>query len=106
MRLEQLFSFLQADANDTFTLYSIAYEYMQLQDFPKSVEYFERLRAVNPQYTGLYYHLGIVYEKMGQADKGMEIFQKGIEVATAVKDLHALSELKNIYQNREMGIED
>ena len=71
-----------------------------------NIEYFEKLRTVNPNYTGLYYHLGIVYEKMGQSEKGMEIFQKGIEVASEVKDLHALSELKNICQNREMGIED
>jgi len=106
MRLEQLFSFLQADPNDTFTLYSIAYEYMQLRDFPKAIEYFEQLRTVNPNYTGLYYHLGIVYEKVGQPEKGMEIFQKGIEIASEMKDQHALSELKNIYQNREMGIAD
>lgn len=106
MRLEQLFTFLQADENDTFTLYSIAYEYMQLQDFAKSIEFFERLRSLNPQYTGLYYHLGIAYEKAGQPEKGMEIFCKGMEIAAQMKDNHALSELKNIYQNREMGIED
>lgn len=105
-RLDQLFHFLLLDENDAFTLYSIGYEYMQLEEFDKAIIYFERLRKKQASYTGVYFHLGKCYEKLGKPELGMEIFQKGLAICEAAKDTHAYAELKNLIQNRELGIEE
>ncbi len=105
-RLNQLYLYLKMDETDSFSLYSIAYEYMMLKDWELAIVYFERLRAIHPDYTGLYYHLGKIYEKKGEMEEGMTIFMTGIREAEQKNDLHALSELKNLVQNRKMGIYD
>lgn len=105
-RIEQLLSFLEIDANDAFTLYSIAHEYKQIGEIEKALLYFENLREKHPNYTGMYYHLGKVYEEMGEMEKGMDIFKIGVQIAEKQKDMHALSELRTLIVNREMGIED
>lgn len=103
-RLGQLYQFLAMNNKDAFTLYSIGYEYTRLEDWEKSVFYFEKLRETHPDYVGVYYHLGKCYERLSKPEIGMEIYEAGIAAAQAKGDLHALSELKNRIQNRKMGI--
>lgn len=105
-RIDQFLSFLAIDPNDAFTLYSLAYEYMQHGDTKTGIHYFEHLREKHPNYTGLYYHLGKAYESIGEKEKGLSIFQIGAEIAEEQKDNHALAELKGLLTNREMGIEE
>lgn len=105
-RLTQLFEFLQLDENDAFTLYSIAYEYMQLAEYDNAITFFERLKKAKPDYTGLYLHLGKCYEKIDETAQGVAIFQAGLIICEQTKDTHAYAELKNVIQNRDLGIED
>ncbi len=105
-RIEQLLSFLAIDEHDAFTLYSLAHEYKQIGEMQKAIAYFEKLREKHPNYTGLYYHLGKAYEEVGEMEKGMDIFEIGVQIAEKQKDMHALSELRTLIVNREMGIED
>ncbi|MFN0200861.1 MAG: tetratricopeptide repeat protein [Bacteroidia bacterium] len=105
-RLAQLFSFLELDANDAFTLYSIAYEYVQSGNLAEGIVYFERLLAMHPEYVGAYYHLAKCYQRTNQPEKAAASYEKGMEIAEKKKDFHALSELKNAYLNFEMGLDD
>lgn len=105
-RIEQLLSFLAIDEYDAFTLYSLGHEYKQMGEIEKAVNYFEQLRQKHPNYTGLYYHLGKAYEEIGEMEMGMKIFDIGVQIAEKQKDMHALSELRTLIVNREMGIED
>lgn len=105
-RIDKLKQFFAQDPQDAFTLYSLAHEYQQMQDWEQAILYFEQLRAAHPTYTGLYYHLGRCYEKVNQAAKGLEIFYLGKDICTQTGDTHALAELSNTIINREMGIDD
>lgn len=93
--LNRLFSFLEEDSEDAFTLYSIAYEYAKGDQHLSAIQYFLKLRKAHPQYVGLYYHLGKSYEKEDKADKAADIYQEGIKMARQQRDTHALSELQN-----------
>lgn len=93
--LNRLFSFLEKDPEDAFTLYSIAYEYAKGDQHLSAIQYFQKLRKVHPQYVGLYYHLGKSYEKEQQEEKAAAIYQEGIKMARQQRDTHALSELQN-----------
>ena len=71
--LERLFSFLETAPNDSFTLYSIAYEYKKLQNYKEARQYFSRLKENDPAYVGLYYHLGGVLEQLDQPEAAMQV---------------------------------
>ena len=105
-RLNQLFSFLEAQPNEPFILFAIAKEYEGSQDNAKALEYYTRLHETTPQYVGLYYHLGKLYERLNDPDKALEIYKKGMAVAKAEKDMHAYNELAGAKMNVSDDDED
>lgn len=105
-RITQLLSFLELVPQDAFTLYSLAYEYMNLEEYEVANQYFERLHAAQPDYVGMYYHWGRCLEKMNEPEKAMSVFREGVAVAQRISDTHALAELNNTILNRELGIDD
>ncbi len=92
-RLEKLLQFLAESPTDPFLLFAVAKEYegQALQD--KALSYYQQLKEANPTYVGLYYHLGKLYEQLGQAQLAWETYSTGMEVARSAGDQHALSEL-------------
>jgi tetratricopeptide (TPR) repeat protein len=105
-RLAQLLAFWEMDKTDSFTLYSIAYEYMQQYNIAEAIRFFEMLRKQKPEYTGLYYHLGKCYEQLDDPNTAMAVFEEGVKIAEQEKDFHARAELQNLIQNRLLGIEE
>lgn len=97
-RLQQLLNFLQKFPADSFTLYSIGYEYMQGGQWKKAIEYFEQLRQQDPAYVGLYYHLGKIQEHLDLIEEAFSTYEAGMQIATEKKDSHALSELERAWQ--------
>ncbi len=92
-RLKQLFQFLEASPGDSFILFAIAKEYEGLEATAEAFEYYQLLRDKNPDYVGLYYHLGKLYEKQEDWASALSTYKRGMEVAKAQGDRHALSEL-------------
>lgn len=98
-RLAKLLEFLENDPNDSFILYALATEYNSLNDTEKAFTYYTKLIDEHPDYVGTYYHLGKLYEKESQKDKAIEVYQKGMLVARAKRDMHALSELQGAFNS-------
>lgn len=101
-RLDSLMELLQDNPNDGFVLFALAKEYEGMEEISHALEYYEKLRAIDPEYVGLYYHLGGLYAEIEEHEKALNIYKKGIEVATTLHDLHALSELKGAKMNLEL----
>ena len=98
-RLEQLLKFLDAAPEDSFTLYSIAYEYMQMGDHAQAIAFFQRLLKTDPAYLGAYYQLGQVLAHNDQKEEAVAVFEAGIKLARQKKDTHTLAELNNARNN-------
>ena len=98
-RLTKLFEFLESDPNDSFILYAIATEYNVQNDLKNALKYYLQLTEKHPDYVGTYYHLGKLYEKMGQKEEGINIYQRGMQAARQKRDMHALSELQGAYNS-------
>lgn len=98
-RLTQLFQFLSLDPTDAFTRYSIAYEYMGLEKYDKAEEHFGILVEEHPGYIGTYYHYGACLLELDKKEEAEAIFEKGMEIARAAREVHALAELQNAYNN-------
>ncbi|MEZ5059328.1 MAG: tetratricopeptide repeat protein [Saprospiraceae bacterium] len=100
-RLEQLKTFLRENPEDPFILFAIAKEY-EKQGIPeKALEFYSRVIEADPNYVGVYYHLGKWHEKAGAFDQAIEVYKKGQEVAKAQGDKHALGELNAALLNLE-----
>ncbi|GAB4402734.1 MAG: hypothetical protein OHK0039_01110 [Bacteroidia bacterium] len=97
-RLDQLLAFLQQTPDDPFTRYSVAYEYMQAGDHLKAVEHFTALRAIAPDYTGLYYHLGKCLEGLDREPEARDAYRDGIARTQALGQTHARQELERALQ--------
>jgi len=103
-RIEHLNGLLQDDPKDEFVLYALAQEYLKLEELDQSLSFFLRLKDVNPDYVGLYYHLAALYQELDEEDKAMATYLDGISVAQKIGDQHALSELMNAKTNLELGV--
>ena len=103
-RLPILLQLLESSPNDSFALYAIAKEYENMDDKQQALEYYLRLRAADPAYVGMYYHLGKLYEALQQPDDALNVYNEGIETARRAGDHHALSELNGAKMNLELGL--
>ena len=92
-RLEQLKTMFEQNAKDAFIIFALAKEYEKSGDKEQALFYYKKLVTDAPDYVGTYYHLGKLYEIMGQSALALEIYEKGIEVSKLQGDHHALSEL-------------
>ncbi|NJN34568.1 MAG: tetratricopeptide repeat protein [Saprospiraceae bacterium] len=92
-RLEQLQNLLAAQPDDAFLLFAIAKEHEGAANFEAALAHYSRLRETTPQYVGLYYHLGKLFEKLERPDDALETYRTGMSIAKAERDNHSYSEL-------------
>jgi tetratricopeptide (TPR) repeat protein len=92
-RIELLRSLLEASPTDSFTLFALAKEYEKVGDTDQALHFYEQLRTNDPQYVGLYYHLGKLHEVRNDFDAAIEIYRSGLTVAKAAGNQHAWLEL-------------
>lgn len=92
-RLEQLKALLEESPHDSFLLFALAKEYEKLEDPETALRYYLHLEEHNPAYIGTYYHLGKLYEQLGEAGLALQTYEKGIEAARRAGDQHAMGEL-------------
>lgn len=92
-RLDKLLQFLEENPEDNFILFALAKEYEKKEEDDQARTYYEQLRQINPKYTGLYYHLGKLWERKGEPARAFAVYTEGMEIARAAGEQHALSEL-------------
>lgn len=103
-RLKQLFDFHENDPKDPFPLFAIAKEYENLNQLDQALSWYLKLKKEHPEYIGLFYHLGKLYELIQEDILALEAYKEGIKLASEIKDFHALSELNNAKLNLEMTL--
>ena len=93
-RLDILRGIVASNPSDTFSRYGVAMEYVKAGQLKEAVDEFQTLIGINPQYPAAYFHGGQALEKLGQLDEARALYQKGIDVSSAMGDLHTKSELQ------------
>lgn len=97
-RIEKLKEFLKTNPDDNFIKHALALEYIKIGDDEKGKEFFENIVAKNPEYVGSYYHLAKLLERIGETEKAIETYEKGMEEAKKINDMHAFGELRSAYE--------
>ena len=97
-RVEKLKAFLSQNPADSFVQHALALEYIKLNRNTDALETFQALLARDENYVGSYYHLARLLEQMGQKEKAIASYEKGMQVAKELKDSHAYNELQAAYE--------
>jgi tetratricopeptide (TPR) repeat protein len=92
-RVDKILEMMQSGGKDAFLQHALALEYIKLGQLEPALEQFLDLLSANPDYVGSYYHLGKLYESLGDANNALNAYEKGMEVAKKLKEQHAYNEL-------------
>lgn len=98
-RIEKLRSFLVQSPNDCFLNHALALEYVKLGNEEDAKKLFEHNLQQDAQYVATYYHFGKLLERVGQTDDAIAIYEKGMQVAKLVNDMHSYNELQGAYED-------
>jgi len=101
-RLDKLTQFLADSPNDSFLKFAIAKEHEKSNTLEKALKFYLDIYENDPEYIGLYYHLGKLYEQIDEKHLALNAYQQGIELGKKLGDFHAVSELNNARVNLEM----
>ena len=97
-RIEKLKDFLRATPTDSFLQHALALEYIKTGDDYSARSLFEEILTREPQYVGSYYHLAKLCERLGETEKAVAWYEKGMNAAKTAGDQHAYNELQMAYE--------
>ncbi|MFM8450004.1 MAG: hypothetical protein ACKOAY_07850 [Haliscomenobacter sp.] len=100
-RLVQLLELLDATPLDSFLLFATGKEYEKMEDLEQALDYYELLEKTNPDYVGLYYHLGKLLERMERSADALAAYDRGMATARKLQDQHSYNELSGARLNLE-----
>ena len=100
-RVEKIKKLLEASPNDSFLQHALALEYIKIGDDEAARKLFNEILLREPTYVGSYYHLGKLLERVGDYDKAIRIYKRGIEEAQKADDHHTRMELQGALEDIE-----
>lgn len=95
-RLDALLQYYKEEPNNPFNVYALALEYLK-SDIQRAKELFDELLSMHEDYIPTYYHAAGFYQQIGNKDKALAIYEKGIMKAKKVNDNKALRELQSAH---------
>src|SRR5947209_18905282 len=98
-RIQKLKALLEQNPADNFLQHALALEYVKLNKDEEARGLFEMLLTRDETYVGSYYHLAKLLEKMGEKEKAITCYEKGMKVAKQLNDNHAYNELQAAYED-------
>lgn len=93
-RIYKLLELVLQTPKDCFLHHALGLEYVKINELEKAIDSFEKVIQLDEYYVGTYYHLAKTFEKLQKQDVAVEIYRKGIDIATKVNDMHAKNELQ------------
>jgi Tfp pilus assembly protein PilF len=98
-RIDQLNELLAAEPNDTFLLYALALEYQASNEIAETSKSFDNLLANHSHYLPTYYVAANFFAEQQAIEKAKQIYETGIALAIAQRNLKTLAELRGAYTN-------
>jgi len=105
-RIKSLARQVRQQPEDSFSKFALALELLKKDGITQARILFEDIRKSDPGYLGVYYHLGKLYNEIGENKKAYETYKKGIQVAVEQNDLHTKSELETALLELELEMTD
>ena len=100
-RIAKLLEYMKTSGKDSFLQHALALEYIKIGDDEQARKLFNEILLREPTYIGSYYHLGKLLERVGDFDKAIRIYKRGIEEAQKANDFHTRMELQGALEDIE-----
>jgi tetratricopeptide (TPR) repeat protein len=100
-RREMLEEFLAADPNDSFSRYALALELEKEEHTTEAIAQLQEVLARDANYVAAYYHLGRMLARAGDTDEALEIYRRGLDVASKAGDQKTRSEIQEAIEMLE-----
>lgn len=94
-KLQSLLNLLNISPNEPFILFALAQECGKRGMDSEAMRYYERIVSTSPEYTGVYYHLGKLYEQLDRMNDAIVTYEKGMQITSAKGEMHAYGELQS-----------
>ena len=105
-RIKELAKAVRENPDDSLYKFTLALEMIKAGELKKARILFEDIRKREPDYTGVYYHLGKVLEQLGEWQKAMDTYKEGMIVAEKANEKRTLSELSAALMQLKLEIEE
>ena len=98
-RIGKLLEYLKANDKDSFLQHALALEYIKVGKDDEARKLFNDILLREPTYVGSYYHLAKLLERVGDNQKAIRIYERGMLEAKKAGDNHAYNELQAAYED-------
>lgn len=98
-RINKIKEFLVQSPKDSFLQHALALEYIKIENDSEARKLFEEILERDPAYTGSYYHLGKLLERIGETEKALLCYERGMEECKKLGDQHSYNELQAAYED-------
>jgi len=105
-RIKQLATAVQQNPDDTFSKFALALELLKLNRVEKAQLLFEAVLKQDPEYLGVYYHLGKLYQSREMYEDAMQLYRDGAELADKQNNLRTKSELHEAIMQLQFEMDD
>lgn len=103
-KIRQLAKSLKENPGDSFTKFALALELLKKDNVEKARVLFESVLKQDPEYLGVYYHLGKLYERQGRFQDAKKIFTDGLQVAKNQQNERTLLELNEALESLKIEL--
>ena len=97
-RIASLKELLADNPNDFFAHYALAMEYSKAGDIDGALAEYQRVIAINADYTAAYQMAGQMLASAGRSDEARQMLQTGIASAQRAGNQHAASEMQGMLE--------
>ncbi|WP_138432016.1 tetratricopeptide repeat protein [Fodinibius saliphilus] len=104
-KIKQLARQIKNNPGDSFSKFALALEFRKNGEFKKARILFEDILSSDPEYVGVYYHLGKLYEALDRLKDAKKLYTKGIDIAQKQNKGRTKTELKEALSQVEIEIE-
>lgn len=105
-KIKKLAQFIRENPSDSFSKFALALEFLKRDQLKKALVLFENIRETEPEYDGVYYHLGKLYERQGRLQQAADTYKEGIQVAANNENKRNVSELKEALAEVEIDLNE
>jgi tetratricopeptide (TPR) repeat protein len=94
-RIERINEMLKQNPNDSFLLFALGLEKIKTGSEDEALKLFEKIVDTNPDYSGVYYHLGKLLERKNESEKAIKAYENGMKICKKLNQQHNFNELRN-----------
>lgn len=105
-KIKQLARQIKHNPGDSFSKFALALEFRKQGEFKKARILFEDILKSDPDYVGVYYHLGKLYEALDRLDDAQSLYQKGITIASEQDEKRTEKELREALEQLNTEMEE